>query len=57
MQLRAAVVSGPWEGILDHTREATVRDRRTERRWTLPACLAELKAFDDEDENLMLPSP
>jgi hypothetical protein len=51
-QLRAAVVSGRWEEILEHTREAMARDRRTDWRWTPPACLAELKAFDDDDEEL-----
>jgi hypothetical protein len=51
-QLRAAVVSGRWEEILEHTREAMARDRRTDWRWTPPACLAELKALDGEDEEL-----
>jgi hypothetical protein len=51
-QLRAAVVSGRWEEILEHTREAMARDRRTDWRWTPPECLAELKALDDEDEEL-----
>ena len=55
-QLRAAVVSGRWEEILDHTREAMARDRRTDWRWTPPECLAELKALDDEDEELTQPS-
>jgi hypothetical protein len=49
-QLRAAVLSGRWEEILNHTREAMARDRRTDWRWTPPECLAELKALDDEDE-------
>jgi hypothetical protein len=50
-QLRAAVLSGRWEAILAHTREAMARDRRTE--WSLMPleCLAELKALDaDENE-------
>jgi hypothetical protein len=51
-QLRAAVVSGRWEEILKHTRDAMARDRRTDWRWTPPECLAELKALDDEDEEL-----
>jgi hypothetical protein len=55
-QLRAAVVSGRWEEILKHTRDAMARDRRTDWRWTPPACLAELKALDDEDVELTQPS-
>jgi hypothetical protein len=51
-QLRAAVVSRRWEEILEHTREAMARDRRTDWRWTPPECLAELKALADEDEEL-----
>jgi hypothetical protein len=51
-QLRAAVVSRRWEEILDHTRDAMAKDRRTDWRWTPPECLAELKALDDEDEEL-----
>jgi hypothetical protein len=51
-QLRAAVVSGRWEEILERTRAAMARDRRTDWRWTPPECLAELKALDDEDEEL-----
>jgi hypothetical protein len=51
-QLRAAVVSGRWDEILEHTREAMARDRRTDWRWTPPECLAELKALDEEDEEL-----
>jgi hypothetical protein len=52
IQLRAAVVSGRWEEILEHTRQAMARDRRTDWRWMPPECLAELKALDDEDEEL-----
>lgn len=52
LQLRAAVVSGRWEEILKHTRDAMSRDRRTDWRWTPPECLAELNALDDEDEEL-----
>lgn len=51
-QLRAAVISGRWEEILEHTREAIARNRRTEWRWTPPECLAELKALGDDDEEL-----
>jgi hypothetical protein len=51
-QLRAAVVSGRWEEILHHTREAMARDRRTDWHWTPPECLAELKLLDEEDEEL-----
>jgi hypothetical protein len=51
-QLRAAVASGRWEEILEHTRDAMARDRRTDWRWPPPECLAELKALDDEDEEL-----
>jgi hypothetical protein len=49
-QLRAAVLSGRWEEILAHTRDAMARDRRTEWRWMPPECLAELKALDDEED-------
>jgi hypothetical protein len=56
-QLRAAVVSGRWEEILKHTGDAMARDRRTNWRWTPPECLAELKALEDEDEELTQPSP
>jgi hypothetical protein len=51
-QLRAAVLSGRWDEILAHTREAMARDRRTEWRWMPLECLAELKALDcEEDES------
>jgi hypothetical protein len=55
-QLRAAVVSGRWEEILDHTREAMAKDRRTDWRCEPPACLAELKAMKDDDAELAQPS-
>jgi hypothetical protein len=55
-QLRAAVLSGRWEEFLNHTQEAMARDRRTDWRWEPPACLAELKALDDEDEESTQPS-
>src|SRR5512142_2523008 len=50
LQLRAAVVSGRWEEILEHTREAMAKNRRTDWRYEPPECLADLKALDDEDE-------
>ena len=34
---------GAREEIVEHTREAMARDRRTDWRWTPPECLAELK--------------
>lgn len=55
-QLRAAVVSGRWEEILEHTRDAMAKDRRTDWRWTPPECLAELKALEDEDDDLTQPA-
>ena len=55
-QLRAGVVSGRWEEILEHTRAAMAKDRRTEWRWMPPECLAELKALEDEDDGLTQPS-
>ena len=54
-QLRAAVVSGRWEEILEQTRAAMAKDRRTEWRWMPPACLAELKALEEEDDGLTQP--
>jgi hypothetical protein len=50
-QLRAAVLSGRWEEILAHTRDAMAKDRRTEWRWMPPECLAELKALEDEEHD------
>lgn len=55
-QLRAAVVSGRWEEILEHTRAAMAKDRRTEWRWVPPECLAELKALEEENDDLTQPS-
>jgi hypothetical protein len=55
-QLRAAVVSGRWEEILDHAREAMARDRRTDWRCEPPACLAELKSMKDDDTGSTQPS-
>jgi hypothetical protein len=54
-QLRAAVVSGRWEEIVEHTRLAMAKDRRTEWRWTPPECLAELKTLEDEDDEMTQP--
>jgi hypothetical protein len=51
-QLRAAVVSGRWDEIFEHTQEAMARDRRTSWRWTPPDCLAELKALAAEDDEM-----
>jgi hypothetical protein len=56
LQLRAAVVSGRWDEILDHTRAAMARDRRTDWRYEPPACLAELKALEEDDEGSTQPS-
>ena len=56
IQLRAAVLSGRWDQVLDRTRAATARDRRTDWRWEPLACLAELKALDDQDEGSPQPS-
>jgi hypothetical protein len=55
-QLRAAVVSGRWEAILEHTREAMAKDRRTDWRYEPPECLAELKTLDDKDGGSTQPS-
>lgn len=55
-QLRAAVISGRWEEIVDHTREAMARDRRLEWHWKPPVCLAGLKALDNEDDDSPQPS-
>ena len=55
-QLRAAVVSGRWEEIVEHTQAAMAKDRRTNWHWTPPECLAELKALDEENDDLTQPS-
>jgi len=55
-QLRAAVVSGRWEEVLEHTRGAMAKDRRRQWRWLPPECLAELKALEDEDDEWTQPS-
>jgi hypothetical protein len=51
-QLRAAVVSGRWDEIFEHTQGAMARDRRKTWRWTPPDCLAELKALGAEDDEM-----
>ena len=51
-QLRAAVVSGRWEEIVGHTREAMARDRRTDWHWTPSECLAELKSLDEQHNDV-----
>ncbi len=56
IQLRVAVVSGRWDEIVKHTREAMARDRRTDWRWKQPECLAELKSLGDTDEEVTQPS-
>ena len=55
-QLRAAVVSGRWEEIVEHTQAAMAKDRRTNWHWTPLECLAELKALDKENDDLTQPS-
>jgi hypothetical protein len=55
-QLRAAVVSGRWDEVVNHARQAMARDRRLEWHWEPPACLAELKALDDKDGDSPQPS-
>ena len=56
--LRAAVVSGRWDEIFEHTQEAMARDRRKSWRWTPPDCLAELKALEAEDDEItQAPAP
>ena len=56
IQLRAAVLSGRWEERLERAREAMAKDRRTDRDWDPPECLAELKALDEGDEGSAQPS-
>jgi hypothetical protein len=55
-QLRAAVLSGRWEEILEHTRQAVARDRRKNWHWTPPECLAELNAPEDDEVETTQPS-
>ncbi len=56
--LRAAVVSGRWDEVFEHTQEAMARDRRKSWRWTPPDCLAELKALEAEDDEMtQTPAP
>ena len=54
-QLRAAVLSGRWDEILAHTREAVSRNRKTDWRWQPPECLAELKTLAQEEEDTTQP--
>jgi hypothetical protein len=56
IQLRAAVLSGRWEEIVNRTREAVARDRRTDWCWEPLECLEELKALEGEDEGSTQPS-
>jgi hypothetical protein len=56
IQLRAAVLSGRWEEMLEQTRAAMAKDRRADWRWAPLACLAELKALDQSDEETTQPS-
>lgn len=51
-QLRAAVLSNRWEETVKRTQEAMARDRRTSWDWTPPDCLAELKAMEDESDEI-----
>jgi hypothetical protein len=51
-QLRAAVLSGRWEETVERTQEAMARDRRKSWDWTPPDCLAELKALEDEADEI-----
>ena len=55
-QLRAAVVSGRWEEIVEHTRAAMPKDRRSEWRWMPPACLTEWNATAAEADDLTHPA-
>jgi len=51
-QLRAAVVSGRWEEIMEHTRAAMAKDRRTDWHWTPLECLANLQALDGDKDDM-----
>jgi hypothetical protein len=42
--LRAAVLSGRWEELMDQTRQSFSRDRRIDVKWTSPDMRAELEA-------------
>ena len=48
----AAVVSGRWEEIMEHTREAMAKNRGTDWHSTPPECLAELKALAEQDDDV-----
>ena len=47
--LRAALLSGRWDDIITHTRDAIARDRRKSWHWTPPEALTELKALETDD--------
>ncbi len=52
LQLRAAVLSGRWDEIVERTQAAMSRDRHTNWDWTPPDCLAELKALEAESDEM-----
>jgi hypothetical protein len=52
LQLRAAVLSGRWDEIVEQTQAAMSRDRRTSWHWEPPDCLAELKTLADESDEI-----
>jgi hypothetical protein len=52
LQLRAAVLSGRWDEIVERTQAAMSRDRRTNWDWTPPDCLADLKALEAESDEI-----
>lgn len=52
LQLRAAVLSGRWDEIVERTQAAMSRDRRTSWDWTPPDCLADLKALEAESDEI-----
>ena len=52
LKLRDAVVSGRWDEIFENTKEAMERDRRKRWHWTHNECLAELKAMEEEDDEM-----
>lgn len=45
-QLRAAILSGRWDQIVAHTRDAIACDRRLSWHWTPPEALQELKVLE-----------
>ena len=48
-QLRAALLSGRWDEVINHTRDSVARDRRKDWHWIPPEALAELKAIESDD--------